>query len=104
MTKPAMVMMAGLLLAAAPIRAEDHPEMRAAERDLQSARSHLQAAAHDYGGHRRAAIEHVGKALGEIHDGLATVSGKEKRVEHKEQRLEHRVEGLEKRDQQMKGE
>src|SRR5690349_11717446 len=98
-----MLMAAGLLFASSQVRADDHPEMRAAERDLQSARAHLQAASHDYGGHRRAAIEHVGKALGEIHDGLASVGGKEKNVEHKEQRLEKRLQGLEQRDEHMKG-
>jgi hypothetical protein len=77
MTSPAMLALAGLLLAAAPAGAEDHRQMRAAEHDLQSARSHLQAAVHEFEGHRRAAIEHIDKALAEVHQGVAAAESKE---------------------------
>ena len=93
---------AGVLALAIPLRAEDHPEMRAAENDLRSAKQHLEAAAHDYGGHRKQAIESIDHALGHIREGLESVEGKEKKVEHKEQRLEHKEQKLERRDERMK--
>ena len=83
MTRAAMLALAaGLLLPAVPVAAEDHRQMRAAERDLQSARAHLQAAVRDFQGHRKAAVEHVNKALDEIHAGLTAVEATEKRGQH----------------------
>jgi flagellar motility protein MotE (MotC chaperone) len=81
--------------------AEENAEMRAAESDLRSARSHLQAAARDYAGHRRAAIEHVDRALGDIREGLAAAGGKEQKLEHHEQRLEKRLEGVQKKQERL---
>ena len=46
---------------------ERHPEIRAAQRDLASAKGHLQAAARDFGGHRAKAVEHLDQALRELH-------------------------------------
>jgi hypothetical protein len=43
-----------------------HPEMAAAERSLREAQNHLQRAAHDFGGHRVKAMEHVNAALEEM--------------------------------------
>jgi hypothetical protein len=81
--------------------AEENAEMRAAQSDLKSAKSHLQAAAHDYAGHRKAAIEHVDGALGDIREGLAAAGSKEQNLEHHEQRLEKRLEGVQKKQDQL---
>ena len=45
---------------------ERHPEIRAAQRDLASAKSHLQAAARDFGGHRAKAVELIEQAQDEL--------------------------------------
>src|SRR5215470_15006620 len=93
-----VIVVFGALALATPLRAQDNPEMHAAQDALRSAKSQLQAASHDYGGHRKKAIEHIDRALAEVHDGLAVVEAKEK----KEQRLENREQKLQKRDQQLK--
>src|SRR5438445_647088 len=59
MMRSTIPLLGALLLVAAPVRAEDNPEMNAAQHDLESARSHLQAAPHDYAGHRKAAVKAV---------------------------------------------
>jgi len=95
--------MAGvLLLFTLPVRAEDHPEMDAAQQDLESARSHLQAAPHDYAGHRKSAVEAVNHALKDIKEGIATVDSKEKKVERKENKLERKDQKLQNRDEKLK--
>jgi len=83
-------------------RAEDNPEMTSAQQELQAAKGHLQAALHDYGGHRKTALEHVTKALEQIKMGLASEAHKEKRIEKKENKLEKRLEGLKGREEHMK--
>ena len=61
----------GLLLAAvAPAGAGGDREMLAAQQELKVAMGHLRAATPDYGGHRRAAMEYIDKALLEIHQGV----------------------------------
>ena len=98
----------GFVFAAGMVRAQEHPELEAAKKDLESAKAHLQAAAHDYGGHRKQAIEAIDRALGHIHQGLETVAKKENKIEHKEQRAEKKgaraekkVENLKAKEQQM---
>ncbi len=59
-----------VVAAPAPQRQERHPEIHAAIRNLEEARSHLEAAAHDFGGHRVKAIEHTNKALEECREAL----------------------------------
>ena len=49
---------------------EQHPEIRDAIRALENARNHLQKAAHDFGGHRAKALEHVNQALEECRQAL----------------------------------
>ncbi len=52
----------------APARAaaaEPHPEIRAALANLREAREHLAHGAHDFGGHRVAAMQHVDEAIRE---------------------------------------
>jgi hypothetical protein len=45
---------------------ERHPEIRAAQRDLASAKGHLQAAARDFGGHRAKAVALIDQAQEEL--------------------------------------
>jgi anion-transporting ArsA/GET3 family ATPase len=52
-------------------KAEKHPEIHAAIRHLQEAKNNLEHAAHDFGGHRAAALKHVNEALEECHAALA---------------------------------
>jgi hypothetical protein len=91
MKRLAMVVAAGLILAAGVARAEEHPQMDEAKKDLQAAKTALQAAGHDYGGHRKQAIESIDKALTHINQGLQTVDKKETKVEHKEQKAENKA-------------
>ncbi len=49
---------------------EPHPEINRAIRLLQNARADLNKAAHDYGGHRVAAIKSIDEALGHLHEAL----------------------------------
>ena len=48
----------------------DQPHMDAALDKLRSARSHLEAANEDKGGHRVKALEHVNKAIDEVQKGI----------------------------------
>ena len=48
----------------------DQPHMRAALDNLQSARSNLEAATEDKGGHRNKAIDFVNKAIEEVREGI----------------------------------
>ena len=108
MKRLAMVIAAGLILAAGVARAEDHPQMDEAKKDLEAAKAALQAAGHDYGGHRKQAIESIDKALTHVNQGLQTVDKKENKVEHKEQKAENKaskaqqkVDNLKAKQQQM---
>lgn len=47
-----------------------HPEIDDAMRLLNQAQDRLNHAAHDFGGHRVAAMEHVSKALEELHKAI----------------------------------
>lgn len=82
--------------------------MEEAKKDLQAAKTALQAAAHDYGGHRKQAIEAIDRALGHINQGLQVVTKKENKIEHKEQKAEkkggrgqQKVENLKAKERQM---
>lgn len=48
-----------------------HPEMMKARKHLETAREALMKAAHDYHGHRAAALKLVDQAIKEIDDGIA---------------------------------
>ena len=65
---------ATLVLLAAPLAyaAGDH-EMFAAQQELKIAKDHLTAAGTDYDGHRRAAIEHIDRALQEVNECIKVV-------------------------------
>lgn len=49
---------------------ERHPAIRAAIRSLQAAKSEMQNAAHDFGGHRVAALAECDKAIAELQAAL----------------------------------
>jgi len=108
MTKILLVLIPVCLLAARAVRAEEHPDMQAAQQALESARQHLKAAGPEYAGHRAKALERINQALEQIRLGLASAGGAEKRVERRErglerreQRLEKRIEGTKQREQHM---
>lgn len=50
---------------------ETHPQIRAAITHLREAKNNLEHAAHDFGGHRAKALEHVNEALAECEKALA---------------------------------
>ncbi len=58
--------------APAPVRAshEPHPAIRAAIRSLEAAKRDLQHAAHDFGGHRAAALAAVDAAINQLRIAL----------------------------------
>jgi hypothetical protein len=49
---------------------EKHPEIEAAIHHLRQAKQNLEHAAHDFGGHRAKALEHVNRALEECNQAL----------------------------------
>lgn len=49
---------------------EAHPRIEAAMKALENAKSELQQAAHDFGGHRVKALEHINQALEECRAAL----------------------------------
>ena len=49
---------------------EQHPHIRAALRELREARHELETAAHDFGGHRKEAIEAVDAAIKQLEEAL----------------------------------
>ena len=59
-----------LVLVALPAYADADHEILAAEQEIKIARGHLQAAGTDYGGHRRAAMDHLDDALREIREAI----------------------------------
>ena len=59
-----LLMFIVILTPAAPAY-EPHPEIRAALEGLRNAKRHLESAAHDFHGHRVAALKHVDEAIAE---------------------------------------
>lgn len=49
---------------------EAHPHIRAAIHELQEAKHELEIAAHDFGGHRKEAIEAVDNAIKQLKEAL----------------------------------
>ncbi|OYV52065.1 MAG: hypothetical protein B7X10_00295 [Burkholderiales bacterium 21-58-4] len=49
---------------------ERHPEINGAIHKLEHAKTNLNKGAHDFGGHRVAAIQHIDAALSELHQAL----------------------------------
>ena len=56
----------GILFAPVIANAEAHPMIRKAQKQLQNAKTTLQHADKDFGGHRVAAIGHINEALAEL--------------------------------------
>lgn len=50
---------------------EQHPQIAGAMQHLREAKENLEHAAHDFGGHRAAALKHVNEALEECRQALA---------------------------------
>ena len=50
----------------APAAEPRHPEIRRALESLHNAKAHLEAAAHDYGGHRVEAIKAIDEAIHQL--------------------------------------
>lgn len=50
--------------------AEQHPHIRAAIQELREARRELETAAHDFGGHRKEAIEAIDNAIRQLQQAL----------------------------------
>lgn len=65
------VLMFGFLAVAKPAMAEDQPHMQRALSALETARSELQAATHDKGGHRERAIEIINHAINQVQMGIS---------------------------------
>ena len=51
-------------------RPEEHPHIRAAIQELREARHELETAAHDFGGHRKEAIEAIDNAIKQLQQAL----------------------------------
>ena len=49
---------------------EQHPHIRATIHELQEAKHELQVAAHDFGGHRKEALESVDTAIRQLQEAL----------------------------------
>jgi hypothetical protein len=64
----ALTLAAGVIVGAASVAltAERHPQIHDAQADLARAKAHLEQAAHDYAGHRVAAIERIDQAQNEL--------------------------------------
>jgi hypothetical protein len=55
-----------------------HPEIAATIQHLREAKNNLEHAAHDFGGHRAKALEHVNQALAECNEALNYVEKEKK--------------------------
>ena len=101
------------VLAASSAAAQVDSNMYNAQLNLEAAWDQLQASPYDYHGHRRKALEHVGKALDEMHKAaFAYPPGKEekdwrkreKRELKEQQKEEKRTEKLERKELQREEE
>jgi hypothetical protein len=70
-TRISLAVLALLVFAAAGIAGGDQPFMRAARADLMTAKSELQKAIPDKGGHRVKAISLVNQAIAQVNAGMA---------------------------------
>src|SRR5579864_3722125 len=61
---------AAVAAATLPAQGEPHPELNQAIRALEAAKAHLRGAAHDFGGHRAAALAAVDLALAQLRAAL----------------------------------
>lgn len=70
-----LALLALLAAAQADAQGADHAEMRAALREIETARRHLEEAKHDYRGHRPTAVEELRRAEEQIRRGLEKAGG-----------------------------
>ncbi len=59
------------LMVGGSLSAESQPHMKAALEALQNAKSHLQAASPDKGGHRAKALKNINEAIEQVKKGIA---------------------------------
>ena len=85
----------------APAAGETDTKLQSAQDALRTAKEHLQGAGGEYGGHRKAALQHIDQALAEVRQAIATGQKKENRIEKKEQHLEKKMNNLENKKQQL---
>ncbi len=78
--------------------ATDEESLSAAQQHLQDARKQLQATPGDYGGQRKAALEHVEHAIARVKDAIK-LAGKRDRKD--ERRTEQEVKDLEKKEKEL---
>jgi len=64
------IAMAAFYVGTLTVRAEGQPHMRSALEHLQAAKAELQAAEHDKGGHREAALKATEEAIHHVHEGI----------------------------------
>ena len=71
-TAAILILALGFLLGigASAIGRERHPVIYKAQKQLRNAKETLEHGAHDFGGHRVKAIEHIDAALDELHTAL----------------------------------
>jgi hypothetical protein len=70
--KALVILVLGIALGATvAYTAERHPAIRAAQKNLIQAKTALEHADHDFGGHRVKALEHVNAALEELRMAIA---------------------------------
>jgi hypothetical protein len=102
MKAPLLVAAAAVLFAAAPVLADDIAEMQSALQDLHSAHGHMKAAGHDYGGHRKQAMDLVERAIAQVNEGIKVGDRKDAKDEKKAQQLDNKAKRLENKAQQLK--
>lgn len=66
-----LVFIIGISFISMPVSAADQPYLKAALADLNKAQSFLKRAANDKGGHRKNALNLVGKAISAVNEGIA---------------------------------
>ena len=104
MTKPTIAIVAlGVALLAGPALADDDDHIRSAENDLRSAREHLKAATHDYGGHRKQALERINNALDDLGAALKVSARDDRKDEKKVNQLDHKINKLENQKKKIEG-
>lgn len=64
------LVLAGFYAGTLTVRAENQPHMKAALEHLQAAKTELEKAEADKGGHREAAIKATNEAIGHVKEGI----------------------------------
>jgi len=76
------VLVAAAVLVATAARADDYLLLHAAQAELQLVRSYLQAAGHNYEGHRKVALDEVNQALRELREELESMRREQEGHKH----------------------